>query len=141
MRIIGVSIIRAVDHETAIVDADGQAMFARRDQAEFRDMRCDQAAIRGEGFFVEPDGGFPMRTFEKKLNAASGPRVRDFDVALIESRAEVVTRRLGEKRHFNFSRLREMAAQPFGFLFPPRVPEREHPWRGGTDFVAITLRL
>ncbi len=82
----------ADDH--SVVEADGQAVVSRLDQAELELMRRHQTAGRPDLFVVHPDGGFPARTFEKQFHAAPLPSGGDFDIALIPCGAEVVARGL-----------------------------------------------
>src|SRR5918911_5470681 len=80
-----------------------------------------------------------MRPFEREQNATALRVARNLDIALVPCRAEIVTRWLRQKRHF------DAPAFSVGFVLFAQIPvaivEREHPWRVDRDVVSDVLRL
>src|SRR6185369_4654187 len=130
-----------VRQDHTIVDADRESMPACAERAEIVNVRRNQAAIGSDLFVVDPDGSFPVRTFESEHYAASGHVALDLDVVLIPRCANIVTRRLRQKRNFYPAALCRIR-----FVVVAQVPvaivKREHPWRFGGDVEAENvLRL
>src|SRR5436305_2960431 len=102
----------------AIVNADAQTMFARREHAEIGHVRRHQAVVRRKFTVVHPNRAAPMGALEKQGEMFSATRGGNLDIALIPRDTEIMLWRLGQKRHFHAARSREMLAQIRRLKFP-----------------------
>src|ERR1017187_8702555 len=84
--------------------APSMARLGHHTQLKF--VRRAEADVRADFLVVEPDGGFPVRPFEKQHDAFAIPVRRDFYVALIPRRAEIMSHGLTQKRNLHAARVR-----------------------------------
>src|SRR3954470_1549997 len=102
----------------AVVHADAQTMFARREHAEIGHVRRHQAVVRWKFTVVHPDRAAPVGALEKQSEMLSATRGGNVDIALIPRDTQIMFWRLGEKRHFHAAWSREMLAQIWPLKFP-----------------------
>jgi len=113
-------------------------MPTRRQRTKVVNVRCNQTLLRANQLVIDPDRRSPMRPLESEDSASPHHETRVY-VALIPGRAEIMTQRLRQERHFDFPGL------SVGFVIFTQIPEaivkRQHPRRVGVDLVAKVLRL
>src|SRR4051812_48415048 len=104
------TVVLRITDDLTVVDANGQPVISGREHAKIKFMWRNKAVARAGLFLVDPHRRLPMHPFEKKRESPVRPRHGDLEVTLIPRGAEVVTLGLGEKRHLNVARLREVLA-------------------------------
>src|SRR5437016_5093663 len=84
-----VSVIARIADDLAVIDADREAVFARRDRAEIELVGRDETVAGTDFRVVDPDGRLPVGALEEKREVPIRLARRNLEVALIPCGAEI----------------------------------------------------
>ena len=85
--------------DDAVVDAQGQRVFAGRQRAEIELMRRAERVALANLLSIDPCGRLPVDALQMQQRVLPAPVGRDFHLLLIPCRPDITPRRLQGKRH------------------------------------------